>query len=113
MPVLDSISRSVRLQSRPGRGAQLSTWLHALVSCHAGYLLTLPDLPDRLSALYALLECRLAPYKKLLRLEGRLGLVMAQVRSTVRVGKVVVLVLQSDVAQGCAERVPSPTLLLW
>ena len=70
----------VRLQARPGRGAQLSAWLHALVTGHAGYLLTLPDLPDRLSGLYALLEGRLAPYKKLLRLEGRLGLVLAQVR---------------------------------
>lgn len=77
--VLPLLSRLVaKLQAKPTRGLTLSAWLRPLLSTHAGYLLGLPDLPDRLGALYSLLDSRLAVHKKLLKLSGRLDLVMAQ-----------------------------------
>jgi U3 small nucleolar RNA-associated protein 5 len=71
----------MKLQARPGRGAQLTSWLRVLLNCHTGYLLTLHDLVDRLSSLYSLLETRLAAYKKMLKLQGRLDLIVARLAS--------------------------------
>lgn len=67
-----------KLQAKPTRGAQLIPWIKSLLTCHTGYLLSLPDLLDRLASLYTLLDSRLTVYKKLLKLSGRLDLLMAQ-----------------------------------
>ena len=76
--VMPLLARLVALlQARPGRGATLAAWLRALLAAHAAFLLALPDLVDRLSGLYATLDARLGVHKKLLKLAGRMDLVLA------------------------------------
>jgi hypothetical protein len=78
--VLPFLSRVVsRFQAKPSRGLQLVVWLRALLSAHTGYLLTVPHLIASLEALYTIIDSRLGVYKKLVKLSGRLDLLMAQV----------------------------------
>jgi len=78
--ILPFLARLVaRFAAKPSRGAQLIAWLRALLSAHAGYLLGVPGLVPALEPLYSLVDNRLAVLKKLLKLQGRLDLLLAQV----------------------------------
>jgi U3 small nucleolar RNA-associated protein 5 len=68
-----------KLQIKPSRGTQLIPWIRCVLVHHAGYLLSLPDLVDKLGGLYTLLDSRVAVYKKLLKLSGRLDLLLSQI----------------------------------
>lgn len=68
-----------RFQSTPSRGLQLVHWIRALLSSHTGYLLTVPHLIASLETLYTIIDSRLAVYKKMVKLSGRLDLLMAQI----------------------------------
>ena len=68
----------VRLQSRPGRGAQLSKWFKAVLTAHPAYLMAAPSARPHLTALYQILEARLALMKPLTSLAGRLDFLLAQ-----------------------------------
>jgi hypothetical protein len=86
--VLPLLQRLVGLlAARPSRASALLAWLRALLAAHAGYLLTLPRLVPSLEALYTLIDGRLAAHKKLLRVSGRLALLLGQVREGVRPGE--------------------------
>lgn len=69
-----------RLQTKPSRGSQLSTWIRAVLTCHAGYLMAAPALQPYLTGLYQVIEARVSSYRPLLSLSGRLDLLTAQLR---------------------------------
>ena len=67
-----------RLESRAGRGASLTPWLRHLLHTHAGYLMTAPAAQEHLAALSQVIEARVSLLPPLLRLAGRLDLVLSQ-----------------------------------
>jgi len=56
----------------------LIVWLRVLLITHTSYLLTVPAVTQSLSALYQTLAGQSKMFKKLLNLNGRLSLMMAQ-----------------------------------
>ncbi|XP_032222775.1 WD repeat-containing protein 43 [Nematostella vectensis] len=68
-----------RIQVSPNRGSDLSVWLKHLLSVHMSYLMTIPNLVESLSSLYAMMETRVGVYGKLCKLQGRLDLLLSQV----------------------------------
>jgi U3 small nucleolar RNA-associated protein 5 len=69
-----------RLQASPARGARLAHWIRETLAAHAGYLTAAPGAGPLLSALYGVLDARLALYRPLLSLSGRLDLLLAAQR---------------------------------
>ncbi|GAA5974146.1 hypothetical protein JCM11641_003463 [Rhodosporidiobolus odoratus] len=61
------------------RAKALIGWLKETLIVHVGFLVTIPSLVNRLSALHASLTQRLALQQPLLALKGRLELVMSQI----------------------------------
>jgi U3 small nucleolar RNA-associated protein 5 len=70
----------LRLQTSPARGARLAHWIRETLAAHAGYLTAAPGAGPLLSALYGVLDARLALYRPLLALSGRLDLLLAAQR---------------------------------
>jgi len=68
-----------KFTSKPTRASSILTWIRAVLVQHTSYLMSVPDLAKSLSGLYMVVENRLQVYKKLLKLSGRLDLVLAQV----------------------------------
>lgn len=62
------------------RALQLLPWLSALLVHHAAYLLTVPQAKPLLAQLHQCIDQRLAPFRKLLKLNGRLTLLLNQLR---------------------------------
>ncbi|KZV89746.1 WD40 repeat-like protein [Exidia glandulosa HHB12029] len=60
------------------RGLSLLNWVRAVLVSHSAHLLTMPDLVARLAALHGTLTTRAAMHERLLTLNGRLELVLAQ-----------------------------------
>ena len=80
--VLPFVTRLVsRLQTKPSRAQQLLSWVRAVLVQHTGFLLSQPALVANLEALYTVIDSRVAVYKKLLKLSGRLDLLMSQLPS--------------------------------
>jgi U3 small nucleolar RNA-associated protein 5 len=71
-----------RLQASPARGARLAHWIRETLAAHAGYLTAAPGAAPLLAALYGVLDARLALYRPLLALSGRLDLLLAAQRRT-------------------------------
>lgn len=67
-----------RISRKPGRSADLGTWVRWTIVVHGGYLASLPKLIQRLSALHGVLASRAATLPRLLALQGRLDMVDAQ-----------------------------------
>ncbi|TKY86827.1 hypothetical protein EX895_004468 [Sporisorium graminicola] len=65
--------------SQKARG--LMEWVRATLLNHMGYLMSLPNLVNRLSGLHATLTTRLATHERLLSLNGRLELVLSQIEA--------------------------------
>lgn len=70
-----------KLEKRPNRAAALGRWIRALLSCHLGYLVSVPGLPDKLALLHQLIDRRVASFPKLLQLHGRLDLLLARAKA--------------------------------
>lgn len=70
-----------RFEAQPSRGAPLSRWLRAVMVHHAAALASTPGLVSRLAGVYHIIDSRLAAYRKLLRLTGRLDLLLGQLGS--------------------------------
>jgi len=68
-----------KFEKRPSRGAALLVWLKGILQVHAGTLMSVPSLSDKLLPLYQGVNQRMATFKKLLRLQGRLDLLLAHV----------------------------------
>ena len=67
-----------RLESRAGRGVSLTPWLKHLLHTHAGHLMTAPAAQEHLASLSQVVESRVSLLPQLLRLAGRLDLVLSQ-----------------------------------
>ncbi|EQC42619.1 hypothetical protein SDRG_00348 [Saprolegnia diclina VS20] len=68
-----------KLEKRPTRGATLCLWIKYLLLNHTAYLMTVPDVVDKLSGLYQALDARLTVFPQLHKLNGRLNLVLGQI----------------------------------
>lgn len=68
-----------RLSSKPGRATLLVPWLKAVLTVHASYLASSRACTATLSSLYAAVENRLRHHSSLIRLNGRLDLLLAQI----------------------------------
>ncbi|XP_061480943.1 WD repeat-containing protein 43 [Rhineura floridana] len=77
IPLLHELTK--RLQGHPYSASQMVRWLKAVLTMHASYLSTLPDLVPQLGMLYQLMESRVKTLQKLSRLHGKLYLIITQV----------------------------------
>lgn len=77
IPLMNSLMD--KFHKKPTRGSHLLEWIKAIVTIHSGYLMTIPDLVKKLSMFYQSIEQRLNGYEKMLKLKGRLELVLNQV----------------------------------
>eukprot|EP01083_Nonionella_stella_P051109 135727_1 len=66
-----------RFTARPHRNS-LAVWLRVCVERHCAMLANAPALCDSLRALYRAIEARLGVFDRLMRLQGRLELILAQ-----------------------------------
>ena len=76
LPLMELVVK--RLQLKPARGIFLIEWIRASLIYHASYLMSVPDLVQNLSALYRSLEARVSCFEKMLKLSGRLDVIMCQ-----------------------------------
>ncbi|XP_053162484.1 WD repeat-containing protein 43 [Hemicordylus capensis] len=77
IPLLHELTK--RLQGHPYSALQMVRWLKSVLTIHASYLSTLPDLVPQLGMLYQLMESRVKTLQKLSRLHGKLYLLITQV----------------------------------
>lgn len=68
-----------KLEAKPNRGVMLLVWIRAILLIHTSYLMTVPDLASMLSGLYSLVDARLSVFPRLLKLSGRLDLMLSQI----------------------------------
>jgi hypothetical protein len=68
-----------KFEKRPSRGLLLTRWLSAILKYHAAYLISLPDLAQKLTSVSQIMEQRLASCSRLASLGGRLDLLMSHV----------------------------------
>jgi U3 small nucleolar RNA-associated protein 5 len=77
--VLPLLAAIVRLfHGKPKRAMALALWLRSLLACHAAYLASLPDLTSTLGTLYQAIDTRLRSFDALLRLDGRVDMLLLQ-----------------------------------
>ncbi len=69
-----------RFQTRPSR-RHLVKWIKHTLLAHTGFLLTVPSLANQLAGLCKTFESRLGVFQKLLKLQGRLEVVMGMENS--------------------------------
>lgn len=63
----------------PAHGLILVQWVKVILTEHLSYLMTIPNIVSTLSGLYLMINSRIETHKTLLKLSGRLDLVLAQV----------------------------------
>ncbi|KAF4016492.1 hypothetical protein G4228_008378 [Cervus hanglu yarkandensis] len=71
-----------RLQGHPNSAILMVQWLKCVLTVHASYLSTLPDLVPQLGTLYQLMESRVKTFQKLSHLHGKLILLITQVTAS-------------------------------
>jgi len=71
-----------KFSSRPNRAASLLPWLREVFRAHTAYLIRQPSLSSQLAPLTHLLEQRSAVFKKMLKLQARLDLLLGQIAHT-------------------------------
>ncbi|XP_036605526.1 WD repeat-containing protein 43 [Trichosurus vulpecula] len=80
IPLLNELTK--RLQGHPNSAVLMVPWLKSVLTIHASYLSTLPDLVPQLGMLYQLMESRVKTLRKLSRLHGKLILLITQVAAS-------------------------------
>ena len=81
--VLSFIDKTMSIMhSTAHRAPNLLRWIKPCLSLHAAYLLTVPDLTERLGLLYELLDARAASHEKLSQLQGKLALMANHSKKT-------------------------------
>ncbi|KAF9581097.1 WD repeat-containing protein 43 [Lunasporangiospora selenospora] len=68
-----------RFHKRPNRGELLLEWIKAVLLMHTAYLMTVPDLVQKLAYFHRTMDERVSVFQRLLNLQGRLDLVMSQI----------------------------------
>jgi len=71
-------------QAAPSR-IDLIPWLRSILLYHSSYLVTVPDLAKSLTRLYVTIDSRLAAFPHLLKLSGRLDLLVSQLSNVTEV----------------------------
>jgi U3 small nucleolar RNA-associated protein 5 len=79
LPLIDCLNKY--LYQSADKGLIASKWLRAVLSTHTSYLMTCPDITERLGPMYELIEARTRLYPKLARLHGKLSLIASQINS--------------------------------
>ncbi|XP_065052393.1 WD repeat-containing protein 43-like isoform X2 [Rhopilema esculentum] len=77
IPLMNKILN--RIQRNPSRGYELLIWIRVLMAVHITYLISMPNLLNRLTTLYQSFEARTKVYPKLSKLHGRLDLLLTHV----------------------------------
>lgn len=80
VPLLQELTK--RLQGHPNSAVLMVQWLKCVLTIHASYLSTLPDLVPQLGTLYQLMESRVKTFQKLSHLHGKLILLITQVTAS-------------------------------
>ncbi|KAG8510211.1 WD repeat-containing protein 43, partial [Galemys pyrenaicus] len=80
IPLLQELTK--RLQGHPNSAVLMVQWLKCVLTVHASYLSTLPDLVPQLGTLYQLMESRVKSFQKLSHLHGKLILLITQVTAS-------------------------------
>ncbi|KAG2422682.1 hypothetical protein HXX76_015846 [Chlamydomonas incerta] len=70
-----------RLVSKPNRAVQLVPWIRAVLHHHTAYLMSAPGVQPALTSLFQAIDARVRLHDPLLRLYGRLGLVLHHTRT--------------------------------
>ena len=68
-----------KFQAKPSRGVTLVVWIKSILISHTAHLLAVPELTATLSPLYQTVDERMQSFKPMLKLSGRLDLVMSQI----------------------------------
>jgi U3 small nucleolar RNA-associated protein 5 len=77
--VIPFLSRVVaKFEARPARGKLLTMWIQSVIENHASYIVSTPSVLKTLSGLHESIDARLGAFKRLLKLSGRLDLVLSQ-----------------------------------
>jgi U3 small nucleolar RNA-associated protein 5 len=77
--VIPFLTRVVaKFEARPARGKLLTSWIQAVIEKHASYIVSTPGVLKTLSGLHETIDARLGAFKRLLKLSGRLDLVLSQ-----------------------------------
>ncbi|CAF3103188.1 unnamed protein product [Rotaria socialis] len=79
LPLIDCLNKY--LYQSADKGLIASKWLRAVLSTHTSYLMTCPDITERLGPMYELIEARTRLYPKLARLHGKLSLISSQINN--------------------------------
>ncbi|CAF2132166.1 unnamed protein product [Rotaria magnacalcarata] len=79
LPLIDCLNKC--LYQSADKGLIASKWLRAVLSTHTSYLMTCPDITERLGPMYELIEARTRLYPKLARLHGKLSLISSQINN--------------------------------
>ena len=56
-------------------------WIKAVLQHHSSFLMSVPELRKKMAILYSLLSSRAASYKRIMKLYGRLDLILTHARS--------------------------------
>uniref|UniRef100_A0A5F5PNV8 WD repeat-containing protein 43 n=1 Tax=Equus caballus TaxID=9796 RepID=A0A5F5PNV8_HORSE len=78
----EMLNLTKRLQGHPNSAVLMVQWLKCVLTVHASYLSTLPDLVPQLGTLYQLMESRVKTFQKLSHLHGKLILLITQVTAS-------------------------------
>lgn len=79
LPLIDCLNKY--LYKSADKGLIASKWLRAVLSTHTSYLMTCPEINERLGPMYELIEARTRLYPKLSRLHGKLSLIASQINN--------------------------------
>eukprot|EP01138_Halocafeteria_seosinensis_P002346 gb/GECG01002403.1/.p1 GENE.gb/GECG01002403.1/~~gb/GECG01002403.1/.p1 ORF type:complete len:555 (+),score=73.41 gb/GECG01002403.1/:1-1665(+) len=78
--VMPLVNRLVaKFEAKPTRGPLLLSWMKSVLTIHTAHLMSTPELLSKLLGLYQTINGRVSVYEKLLRLEGRLDLLLSHV----------------------------------
>jgi len=77
IPFLNILSK--KLLSNPNAANLIVVWIRSILLHHTSYLMTIPDITKILSRLHQTVDSRLTVFKKLVKLSGRLELVLSQI----------------------------------
>ncbi|XP_046551150.1 WD repeat-containing protein 43-like [Haliotis rubra] len=79
LPLVHELSK--RMEGHPQSASKSVKWLKTVMAVHTSYLMTFPEIVDKLSSLYQMMDARVSMFSKLSRLQGKLDLVLTQITS--------------------------------
>jgi len=77
VPLVQELSR--RMQGHAQSGHTVVRWIKMVLTIHTSYLMTFPELVEKLGDLYQIMDARVTMFGKLSRLQGKLDLMLSQI----------------------------------